>query len=86
MLVIFSTFKHVECRHKREIDQLSTNTPFAVHYGKIRIHLRQSSVNKTNIHSFARSGNHLRETYIPWEFCMIAANECVFCRNEQEDE
>ena len=39
------------------------SAPFAVHCGKISIHLRQSSVNKTNIHSFARSGNHLRETY-----------------------
>ena len=46
-----------------DIKNAPSFTPFAVHCGKIRIHLRQSSVNKTNIHSFARSGNHLRETY-----------------------
>ena len=42
------------------------NTPFAVHYGKIRVHLRQS-VNKMNIHSLDRIGNHLSESHIHLE-------------------
>ena len=40
---------------------------FAVHYGKIRVHLRQLSVNKMNIHSLERIGNHLSESHIHLE-------------------
>ena len=42
-------------------------TPFAVHYGKIRVHLRQSSVNKMNIQSLDRIGNQLSESHIHLE-------------------
>ena len=46
---------------------LNNNIPFAVHYGKIRIHLCQSSVNKMNIHSLDQIGNHLSESHIHLE-------------------
>ena len=36
------------------------NTPFAVHYEKIRIHLRELSTNSAKIHSLARKSEHLR--------------------------
>ena len=35
-------------------------TPFAVHYEKIHIHLRESSTNSAKIHSSARKSEHLR--------------------------
>ena len=35
-------------------------TPFAVHYEKIRIYLRESSTNSAKIHSLARKSEHLR--------------------------
>ena len=38
----------------------SFNTPFAVHYEKIRNHLRETATNSTNIHSLARKYEHLR--------------------------
>ena len=36
------------------------NTPFAVHYEKIRIHLREMATNSAKIHSLARKSEHLR--------------------------
>ena len=35
-------------------------TPFAVHYEKIRIHLRKTATNSAKIHSLARKSEHLR--------------------------
>ena len=35
-------------------------TPFAVHYEKIRIHLREKATNSAKIHSLARKSEHLR--------------------------
>ena len=34
--------------------------PFAVHYEKIRIHLRETATNSAKIHSLARKSEHLR--------------------------
>ena len=36
------------------------NTPFAVHYEKIRIHLRETVTNSSKIYSLARKSEHLR--------------------------
>ena len=36
------------------------STPFAVHYEKIRIHLREKATNSAKIHSLARKSEHLR--------------------------
>ena len=36
------------------------STPFAVHYEKIRIHLRKTATNSAKIHSLARKSEHLR--------------------------
>ena len=44
---------------------LSTgNTPFAVHYERIRIHLRENATNSAKIHSLARKSEHLRVNQI----------------------
>ena len=37
-----------------------SDTPFAVHYEKIRNHLRETAINSANIHSLARKYEHLR--------------------------
>ena len=55
-------------------------TPFAVHYGKIRVHLRQSSVNKMNIHSLDRIGNHLSESHIHLEILHNFGHSIKFLR------
>ena len=39
---------------------LNEITPFAVHYEKIRNHLRETAINSANIHSLARKYEHLR--------------------------
>ena len=44
--------------HKRAVILLTT--PFALHYEKIHIHLRESSTNSAKIHSLARKSEHLR--------------------------
>ena len=38
--------------------------PFAVHYEKIRIHLREKATNSAKIHSLARKSEHLRVNQI----------------------
>ena len=38
----------------------TVNTPFAVHYEKIRNHLRKTATNSAKIHSLARKREHLR--------------------------
>ena len=55
-------------------------TPFAVHYGKIRVHLRQSSVNKMNIQSLDRIGNHLSESHIHLEILHNFGQSIKFLR------
>ena len=35
------------------------STPFAVHYEKIRIHVRETATNSAKIHSLARKSEHL---------------------------
>ena len=44
------------------------NTPFAVHYEKIRIHLREKATNSAKIHSLARKSKHLRINQIQLRF------------------
>ena len=41
-------------------EESQCNTPFAVHYEKIRIHLREKATNSAKIHSLARKSEHLR--------------------------
>ena len=44
------------------------NTPFAVHYEKIRNHLRETATNSAKIHSLARKYEHLRINQIQLRF------------------
>ena len=44
------------------------NTPFAVHYEKIRIHLCETATNSAKIHSLARKYEHLRVNQIQLRF------------------
>ena len=39
---------------------IQINTPFAVHYEKIRIHLREKATNSAKIHLLARKSEPLR--------------------------
>ena len=43
-------------------------TPFAVHYEKIRIHLRETATNSGKIHSLARKYEYLRINQIQLRF------------------
>ena len=43
-------------------------TPFAVHYEKIRSHLRETATNSAKIHSLARKYEHLRINHIQLRF------------------
>ena len=43
-------------------------TPFAVHYEKIRIHLRKTVTNSVKIHSLARKSEHLLINQIQLRF------------------
>ena len=43
-------------------------TPFAVHYEKIRNHLRETATNSANIHSLARKYEHLHINQIQLRF------------------
>ena len=45
-----------------------TVTPFAVHYEKIRNHLRETATNSAKIHSLARKYEHLRINQIQLRF------------------
>ena len=45
-----------------------STTPFAVHYEKIRIHLREKATNSAKIHSLARKSKHLRINQIQLRF------------------
>ena len=44
------------------------NTPFAVHYEKIRNHLREKATNSAKMHSLARKYEHLRINQIQLRF------------------
>ena len=43
-------------------------SPFAVHYEKIRNHLRETATNSAKIHSLARKYEHLRINQIQLRF------------------
>ena len=43
-------------------------TPFAVHYEKIRNHLREMATNSANMHSLARKYEHLRIDQVQLRF------------------
>ena len=47
---------------------LTLTTPFAVHYEKIRNHLRETATNSAKIHSLARKYEHLRINQIQLRF------------------
>ena len=44
--------------------EILAKTPFAVHYEKIRIYLREKATNSAKIHSLARKSEHLRVNQI----------------------
>ena len=48
-------------------------TPFAVHYRKIRIHLRLSTINNAKKRSFTSRCIHLQEYTFNNEFCIISS-------------
>ena len=52
---------------ERVSDDLS-GTPFAVHYEKIRIRLRETATNSVKIHSWTRKNEHLRIHQIQLRF------------------
>ena len=52
---------------ERVSDDLSS-TPFAVHYEKIRIRLRETATNSVKIHSWTRKNEHLRINQIQLRF------------------
>ena len=54
----------------REIMQCTCvqSTPFAVHYEKIRNHLRETAINYAKRHSLARKYEHLRKSQIQSRF------------------
>ena len=43
---------------------IAQNTPFAVHYEKIRNHLREMAINYAKRHSLARKYKHLHKSQI----------------------
>ena len=57
----FSSFWR-ERGHATAILTLKANwfTPFAVHYEKMRNHLRETAINSAKIHSLAQKYEHLR--------------------------
>ena len=50
------------------MSRISGITPFAVHYEKIRSHLRETAINSAKIHSLARKYEHLRTNQIQLRF------------------
>ena len=52
---------------ERVSDDLSS-TPFAVHYEKIRIRLRETATSSVKIHSWTRKNEHLRINQIQLRF------------------
>ena len=53
-----------QCRHPGLNPVLTTSTPFAVYYQKIRNHLRETASNSAKIHSSARKYEHFRMNQI----------------------
>ena len=53
-------------------------TPFAVHYEKIRIHLREKATNSAKIHSLARKSKHLRINQIQLRFLNFNQHSITF--------
>ena len=47
-------------KRNSHISETVFTTPFAVHYEKIRIHLREMTTNSAKIHSLAPKNEHLR--------------------------
>ena len=45
---------------QKQTNKKKTFTPFAVHYEKIRIHLRETTTNSAKIHSLARKSEQMR--------------------------
>ena len=54
------------------------NTSFAVHYEKIRIHLRETATNNAKIHSLARKSEHLRINQIQLRFLHFNQHSITF--------
>ena len=57
MLIFFAFDNDNIVSSKRRVIYI---TPVAVHYEKIRNHLREMATNNVNIHSLARKYEHLR--------------------------
>ena len=58
--------------------QNASNTPFAVHYEKIRIHLRETATKSAKIHSLARKSEHLRINQIQQRFLHFNQHSITF--------
>ena len=52
--------------------------PFAVHYEKIRSHLRETATNSAKIHSLARKYEHLRINHIQLRFLHFNQHSITF--------
>ena len=77
--------------------KLSTITPFAVHYEKIRIYLRKMATNCAKIHECDKKAKNVIESELSANACVLAlmnvssrnwspfyANGCVFSHNERQ--
>ena len=54
------------------------NTPFAVHYEKIRNHLRETTTNSAKIHSLAQKYEHSRINQIQLRFLHFNQHSMAF--------
>ena len=59
---MWKAFSSCHDNHKQLL--YAFNTPFAFHYKKIRIHLREMATNRAKIHSLGPKQEHLRITQI----------------------
>ena len=57
---------------------LPRNSPFAVHYEKIAINLRETATNSAKIHSLARKSEHLRINQIQLRFLRFNQHSITF--------
>ena len=72
MVTVISMF--TECQRPTS----DKNTPFAVHYVKIRIHLCETATNSAKIHSLAQKSEHLRLNQIQLRFFHFNQHSITF--------
>ena len=74
----FYNQRSVFISHQRESEVFIKFTPFAVHYEKIRIHLREKASNSAKIHSIARKSEHFRVNQIQQRFLHFNQHSITF--------